>query len=353
MFTGSQALLRIGLWGLGTVGLPGLVSSRHSGIGGILSFHRIYEAQSHEFGSQAASVSPRHFRHLLGTLVAQGYTFLSMSGLVERLTERGGQHRQRKVVCLTFDDGYVDSYTAAYPICRDFGVPMTVYLVSGIIRREFPMWSLVLEEVLAANECLELTWCGEMIKLNCRGSGEKRTAYFALASRLACGSTAHIQQACTELAVRYGVDPMTLTDRNALAAPMIAEMQQSGLVEFGAHSVHHPRLGDLDETAARCEIEQSKRDCESLSGVEVRHFAYPYGDAKAAGVREATICRKLGFHSAVTTESNTIFETDRERLMGLPRLTYNGNFQSAHMLDLLLSGALPLLKRRWNAGRLS
>jgi len=48
----------------------------------------------------------------------------------------------------------------------------------------------------------------------------------------------------------------------------------------------------------------------------------------------------------VTTESNTIFASDRHRLLALPRLTYNGKYQNTPLLELLLSGTLPWLRRR-------
>ena len=49
--------------------------------------------------------------------------------------------------------------------------------------------------------------------------------------------------------------------------------------------------------------------------------------------------------TAVTTDSNTIFASDYDRLLALPRLSYNGRFQDTPLLDLLLSGALPRLRR--------
>ena len=49
--------------------------------------------------------------------------------------------------------------------------------------------------------------------------------------------------------------------------------------------------------------------------------------------------------TAVTTDSNTIFASDHDRLLALPRLSYNGRFQDTPLLDLLLSGALPRLRR--------
>jgi peptidoglycan/xylan/chitin deacetylase (PgdA/CDA1 family) len=319
------------------------MAGHNAGQGGILSFHRIHHPKPHEFGSLPLSVAPDNFRRVVQTLIARDYCFLTMSALAERL--RNPQPPPGKFVCLTFDDGFVDNYTEAFAICRELSVPMTVYLVSGFVRREFPMWGLGLEEAIVANDALEFTWEGKELKLDARTIRQKRQVYSAIASRFVLAPPGDIRQACTELGDRYGIDFMALSDRNALSGKMIVEMQASGLVEFGAHSAHHAYLGRLEDGEARCEITQSKRDCETLIGAEIRHFAYPYGDTESAGPREAAICREVGFHTAVTTESNTIFASDRDRLLSLPRLTYNGYFQNTPLLDLLLSGTLPRLRR--------
>jgi len=217
--------------------------------------------------------------------------------------------------------------------------------VSGFVRREFPMWSFGLEEALAASDVLEFTWEGKQVRLDARTMPQKRQAYLVAASLFVLAQPQQIERACAELGARYAVDFMALTDRNALTPAMIAEMHASGLVEFGAHGVRHAYLSRLEDSDARWEITQSKRDCEALLGVEIRHFAYPYGDSGSVGPREIGFCRESGFHTAVTTESNTIFASDRNRLLALPRLTYNGNFQNTPLLNLLLSGTLPRLRR--------
>jgi len=343
----KQNLCRSGLWILSASGLPLLMVRRYAGQGAILSFHRVYLPKPHEFGSQALSVAPDNFRRVVRTLIDRGYHFLTMSTLAERL--RNPQPPPGKFVCLTFDDGFVDNYTEAFAICRELGVPMTVYLVSSFLRREFPMWSFGLEAAIAANDALKFTWEGEELRVDARTMQQKRQAYFTIASRFVLAPPADIWQVCSELGDRYGIDFMALSDRNALTAAMIAEMHASGLVEFGGHSAHHAYLSRLEDSAAYSEIEQGKRDCEALLGAEIRHFSYPYGDSGSAGPREAAICRELGFHTAVTTESNTIFASDRDRLLSLPRLTYNGYFQNTPLLDLLLSGTLPRLRRGLSA----
>jgi peptidoglycan/xylan/chitin deacetylase (PgdA/CDA1 family) len=324
--------------------LPWLMAGRCAGEGGILSFHRIHRPQRDALVPPALSVAPENFRRIIETLIARGYAFLSMSAVVERLRQGESRPRQ-KFVCVTFDDGFADNYSEAFPICREFGVPMTVYLVSSFVRREFPMWGFGLEAVIAGNDAIDFAWEGSELRLPAATPRQKQQAYSAIASRFVSARPAVIGKACAELGLRYGVDFMALSDRHALALPMIAEMQASGLVEFGAHGVHHAHIGGLDDGAARWEIAQAKRDCEAVLGEEVRHFAFPYGDSYAAGAREALFCRELGFDSAVTTESNTIFPSDRDRPFSLPRLTYNGKYQNTPLLDLLLSGTLPLMRR--------
>jgi O-antigen/teichoic acid export membrane protein/peptidoglycan/xylan/chitin deacetylase (PgdA/CDA1 family) len=347
----KQDLYRSGLWFLAASGLPRLMARHSAGQGAILSFHRVYLPGPHEFGSQPQSIAPENFRRLVRTLQERGYDFLTMSALADRL--RTGELARRKFVCLSFDDGFVDTYGEAYAICREFGVPMTVYLVSGFMRRDFPMWSFGLEKALAANDVLEFTWEGKEVRLDVRTMGQKRQAFLTVAPLFVRAQPQGVQRLCAELGARYGIDFMALSDQNALTPAMVREMHASGLVEFGVHSVHHAYLSQLDNSGAHREIMQSKRDCEALVGAEVRHFAYPYGDERSFGSREIKFCRELGFQTAVTTESNTIFASDRDRLLALPRLTYSGTFQDTPLLDLLLSGALPRLRRGLRAWPMS
>src|SRR3979411_1123626 len=105
-----------------------------------------------------------------------------MSAFADRLRNSEGAPLER-FMCLTFDDGFVDTYTEAFPICRELGVPMTVYLVSGFVRREFPLWLFGLEAAVAGHDAIEFTWEGEEMRLNARTMQQKYQAYSAIAQR--------------------------------------------------------------------------------------------------------------------------------------------------------------------------
>jgi peptidoglycan/xylan/chitin deacetylase (PgdA/CDA1 family) len=330
---------------LSAAGLANLMAPSHAGIGAILAFHRVHRVDHEELGSRAMSVAPETFRRILETLIGRGYNFVSMSGLLDRLSRRRAANG--RLVCLTFDDGFEDTHSSAFSICREYGVPMTVYLVSGFINREFPMWGIGLEAAVAASDELVVSVEGDLLRLDCRNYQAKRKAFAAVAVRLAAAHPDAIRQTCDWITQFCGIDVAAASDRAALTPAMIHEMRDSGLVEFGAHSVSHTRLSGLSDAEARSEIARSKRDCEALVGRAIRHFAYPFGDAAAAGDREAAICAEVGLISAVTTESNTLFPTDAARPFALPRLTFNGTLGPDPQLDLLLSGALPAVRRQW------
>ena len=72
---------------------------------------------------------------------------------------------------------------------------------------------------------------------------------------------------------------------------------QSERVNFGAHTVTHPRLTVVDEVVALREITESKAQLEQILGQEVTLFAFPYGDCNA---RVIELVKQAGYRRAFT-----------------------------------------------------
>ena len=73
----------------------------------------------------------------------------------------------------------------------------------------------------------------------------------------------------------------------------------AGGMEIGAHTRHHADLTTLDEDGARDEIAGCKRELEAITGREVRHFCYPYGNYRP---EHRELVRSAGYVTATTTE---------------------------------------------------
>jgi peptidoglycan/xylan/chitin deacetylase (PgdA/CDA1 family) len=84
-----------------------------------------------------------------------------------------------------------------------------------------------------------------------------------------------------------------------LSWTQIKEMARHG-IDFGSHSVTHPRLSTLQKTASLAEIHNSKQEIEDQLGRTCEHFAYPYGDFNE---QTTELVKEAGFTLACSTRS--------------------------------------------------
>ena len=96
--------------------------------------------------------------------------------------------------------------------------------------------------------------------------------------------------------------------------------QMHGLIQFGAHTLNHVRLPDVDQDTACQEITDSKAIIEENLGTEVKHFAYPYG---LLNEQVAKLVKEAGFESACTTRSG--FNNKSTDMFKLRRIEIFGN----------------------------
>lgn len=70
----------------------------------------------------------------------------------------------------------------------------------------------------------------------------------------------------------------------------IREMQDSGVIEFGSHTMKHRNLAELPQDEVVWELTESKKRLEDTLGREMVGFAYPYGSgAYKEPVRRAAL----------------------------------------------------------------
>ena len=96
------------------------------------------------------SVSPARFEEQLRYLKEAGYRSISTIDLVYHLMR--GYALPAKPIIITFDDGYIDNYTAAFPLLKRYGFTATFYIITDFIDRGFSRymtWEQI-EEMAAA-----------------------------------------------------------------------------------------------------------------------------------------------------------------------------------------------------------
>jgi peptidoglycan/xylan/chitin deacetylase (PgdA/CDA1 family) len=75
-------------------------------------------------------VSPAMFRFQMWYLKVAGFAVVPLREIVG-LTGNSSPHK--KVVALTFDDGYEDFYDNAFPVLKEYRFPATVFVVSDLV----------------------------------------------------------------------------------------------------------------------------------------------------------------------------------------------------------------------------
>lgn len=92
----------------------------------ILTYHSVRPGGP---GSRSSYVHPADFAAQMRWLVEAGYEIISLTTLVDALAS--GRTPSARWVCLTFDDGYADNYEHAFPVLRQYGLPATIFAVTG------------------------------------------------------------------------------------------------------------------------------------------------------------------------------------------------------------------------------
>ena len=102
----------------------------HPVTGEIWMLHRVVEQRSEKPEQRELEVTAEWLEKKLIEYRYKGYRFVS----IDALPKNG------RWACVTFDDGYSDNYTLAYPLLKRLGVPFTIYVTTGFIDNRLPMW---------------------------------------------------------------------------------------------------------------------------------------------------------------------------------------------------------------------
>lgn len=257
----------------------------------ILSFHRIVE------DSNQAKLTPTlpyltlpNFERLVKYL-REKYTLLSLGEWILRGKKSGG-------VILTFDDGWKDNYTHAFPVLRKYNAPATIYLAVGLVGTPDVFWQVRLFSLLksVSPERIE-TLADEKIRKRLNEVLQKHIdseSFRGLVNFLKTWSNQKIQ----ELLAAIAEGESGARENFSLNWDEVMTMHKAG-VGFGSHTLSHPILTREDKLTVKSELELSKQILERHLGEPVNHFAYPEG---AYDRTIKTMVQQAGYKTAVTTK---------------------------------------------------
>ncbi|MCP3867246.1 MAG: polysaccharide deacetylase family protein [Gammaproteobacteria bacterium] len=208
----------------------------------ILMYHSVGPGEA-----TGMNIPTGRFEQQLIQLQKSGFTALTLS-------ELGSDMATEKPVALTFDDGFRNNYTQAFPLLRKYGMKATVFLSPDI----------------------------------------------------------------------EGIEK--------LGPEEIREMADSGLIEFGGHTMTHINLTTVDDETAKREIESSVESVAKLTGKPCRTFAYPFGRYQP---KHVTMLKQAGIEMAVTVKKRI---RPLKNPLEIPRLSVHGKANKLQFHLILTRG---------------
>jgi peptidoglycan/xylan/chitin deacetylase (PgdA/CDA1 family) len=299
----------------------------------ILMYHQIAKRTSDPW---CLSVSPEHFDQQM-THLRKHYQVLPLPELADMVRKR---RIYKDVVAITFDDGFQDNFTTAFPILQRHKLPATFFISTDLVGSDQCYWWDELESIVFHSEVLPQrlslqvgdsdfhfkfsrdallspriaeqinTWNCEAQPVN------ERVELFMKLWRLMQPLTSNEQRSVLQELGAQRQAPET--DRQVFRVMTVEQLKllsKNSLCEIGAHTVSHPMLSQHQPTFQQQEISTSKDVIEKWTGRGVESFAYPYGNFDQH-TRE--IVRGSGFSVAVSTAELPVEKADD--LFSLPRI---------------------------------
>jgi peptidoglycan/xylan/chitin deacetylase (PgdA/CDA1 family) len=229
--------------------------------------------------------------------LSKWFNVISAHDLVQWLS--GGKELPPYAALITFDDGYLDNYTFAYPILRAHNFPALIFLTTEHIGTDAPFyWDMVAycfhhtnRDQLTFPDGKTESWSNEEQRDQVSRNWIESMKLLPEGEKLR-----YVQDLPAALCVSV---PEGFFKKLMMSWRQVREMQAGG-IEFGAHTLTHPILTRITLDQVREEIEGSKARIEKELGGPVLSFAYPNGQASDLNREIEQIVAEAGIRVAFT-----------------------------------------------------
>jgi len=226
------------------------------------------------------------------------YTVLPLAEVLARL--KSSANLPERVACITFDDGFRNVHSTAFPVLARYQMPATVFLITNLIGTRQPAWPERVYDAFVKTSRPAVIfgrshWPLESVQ-------QRVTAYIAIIERLKAMEEHRKEQQVSDLLHEIG-GPTTIDDDSPLATmnwEEIEELSKTGLVDFGSHTHTHPIL-------SRCSPERQTEELRVSHNILREHlgnadlFAYPNGGRADFSGLTKRLLNDVGYQCGLST----------------------------------------------------
>jgi len=305
------------------------VDGQRSGLLRVLTYHRVDEPRARPWlDPSLISATPEAFDEQMRYLSTH-YQIVTITDVITALETRNSKDLPARAAVVTFDDAYFDFEEHAWPILKQYRIPVTLFVPTAYPdqpERTF-WWDDLYHAVQNTSRENNLNTPIGLFSLSStsRNQTYKRLKKYLKTLKHA-EAIATVKQLCDEL----GVQPIT---NCILGWDSLRKLTSEG-VTLGAHTRTHPLMNRVTLEEAQDEAIGSAHDLEREIGSTLPIFAYPSGESND---EVAIMLEREGFKLAFTTSRgiNNIHRTDPLRMRRI-------NVGGKTTLPILRAQLLPL-----------
>jgi peptidoglycan/xylan/chitin deacetylase (PgdA/CDA1 family) len=238
----------------------------------VLCYHRILDGDSPPVPPGRRSATQYQLDEQL-RLLNRYFEVVAPRELLDRPALRG-----RRLVAVTFDDGYRDGHALALPVLRAHGVRAGFFVATGYVDRPRAAWWDEIAWMVRSSVRPGLPtgrWLTRPLQFDARNRDAAIVALTDVYKGLPGQQTEPFLDFLAEATGSGRCDPAEAAD-DWMTWGMIRELRDAGM-DIGGHTVNHPVLAHLDGDQQQAEIDGCRRRLRDELGVAMKLFAYPVG----------------------------------------------------------------------------
>jgi peptidoglycan/xylan/chitin deacetylase (PgdA/CDA1 family) len=258
-----------------------------------LNYHRIGDGSTSHFDRGLWSATEEQFDQQL-KFVKSHYDIISPKDLPDvRIKAKG------KFLIITFDDGYLDNYSAAFPILKHNNMPATFFISTGFIDNpSLPWWDEIAWMIRTSKKTqLDLQpWIQTPVPFD---EPTRERAVRTVLRAYKAMPTEKTPDYLNAIANAAGTGRCTAAETQNLWMNWdhLREMHNAGMT-IGGHTVNHPILARLPAESQWNEISGCKKRLEAELKSPMTTFSYPVGHPDAFNADTRECLRKAGVEHA-------------------------------------------------------
>ena len=274
----------------------------------ILLYHQVDTPTGIGFGSGKDSyVPPGVFRRQMEFLKGR-FRILSLREAISHVeTETPFPPASTAV---TFDDGYRNNFSNAYPILTEYAIPFSLFVSTGFLgNQSCPWWEQIRQALVLNSQSVTLNVDSRQREYDLASDMGKRKLNAEMRQHILMHPDDEgnvLQHLQNQLSHWPGSEQGDIF----LSREELRRLAQSRLVEIGSHSISHASLTHLDHEALRREVQGSKDVLESDLGRPVESFAYPYGERADFSPEVIRMVKDSGYRCALTGLQGNVGHSD-------------------------------------------